>query len=687
MSEIRRHLSVVPEPRSEEEEVPTGVMWEAPAAEEEIPQAEPLPPLQPTTVYGRGERTPVADVAVAPAQAQLADLNEKLKAALEAANTYALLAWSRRWDVAMAHVMDPALREQMLDAAEDDLDTKRAQAAKAVRRAISPEDKVRAERRAARLKHREVSELEVDARVLKARATRLMGKLVLPAAVVVGPVLLATSGMWAGLLIWPAAWGWLALQGRALARAELGTTTVTAEVPRSRGLAAPAQSGPAPATPGVQVIGATTDENTVLARLSSGYWAKNAKERGLEDITPGAPVLDECGICVPLALGGKWTPAKVRAEVGRVRAMLAVPEGAGVQIMPGATGDQALLRIRTRTPDLDTRWHPGRAGIGIVPDTGRVIELDAFGHRVVAGVTGSGKSTSMRPWMASAVLNPLAALVFLDPKGQEAGLWEHCARTVKGVGGRGQDRIYAVVCELEAELQWRQENAAGTGWTPTKQHPELVITVDEGAALVRMSKVKKFRDVLDKLEFIASQGRACKMWLHWATQYPTKADGIPAQVTENITNRLSLAVDSPQADRVVFGEQATATGWTPSELDMPGWAMVRTGPKDVPEHILMWHMTDAQVEALPEREPWRRDQVADADEDQEHDEDQDEDGDDWIGAQESVMEALSTGPKTSAQLVQITEYSRSMVNRALNDLKAAGRVTKGSGHRAAWRAL
>ena len=147
-------------------------------------------------------------------------------------------------------------------------------------------------------------------------------------------------------------------------------------------------------------------------------------------------------------------------------------------------------------------------------------------------------------------------------------------------------------------------------------------------------------------------------------------------------------MDSPRADRVVFGEQATATGWTPSELDMPGWAMVRTGPKDVPEHILMWHMTDAQVEALPEREPWSREQDADDNEDQERAEVNDEDdGDDWIGAQETVMEALSTGPKTSAQLVQITEYSRSMVNRALNDLKSAGRVTKGPGHRAAWRAL
>src|SRR5699024_2122546 len=134
-----------------------------------------------------------------------------------------------------------------------------------------------------------------------------------------------------------------------------------------------------------------------------------------------------------------------------------------------ATGEQVVVRLRTRTPDLDTGWHPDRVGVGFVPETGRVVDLDAYGHRVVAGVTGAGKSTAARPWMASVVLNPLAALVFIDPKGQEAGLWEHCARTVKGVGPGGQVAVYQLICELEAELMWRQENATGTTWVPTEE--------------------------------------------------------------------------------------------------------------------------------------------------------------------------------------------------------------------------
>lgn len=623
--------------------------------------------------------------ALRPVQVDRAQITDRLKAALEAGNTYALLAWNRRWEVAMDYVMDSALRQEMLDAAEEGLDDRIADAEKQVRRARD-ENVVRAKNRLDRLKRRRVSELEVDARVLRARTARLAGRCAIPAAVLVGPVLLAASGMWWGLLAWPAAWGWLALQGRAMARAESTTVTQTTPVP-ARIEAKTHRS----AVPTTAVVGATDAENTVLARLST--WSEQAKERGLDGLEPGAPTLDEIGISFTLNLGKKWTPAKVRSAGDQIRALLAVPEDAGMQVAPAATGEQVVVRLRTRTPDLDTAWTPDRVGVGFVPETGRVVDLDAYGHRVVAGITGAGKSCSVRPWMASVVLNPLASLIFIDPKGQEAGLWEHCARTVKGVGPGGQEAVYRLICELEAELMWRQENTEGTKWVATEEHPELVITIDEGAALVRMAKNKKFRDVLDKIEFLATQGRAGLMWVHWQTQYPTKADGIPAQVTENIINRLCLALDSPQADRVVFGENATANGWTPSELDLPGWAMVRTGPRDVPEHIAVWYMTDEQVRALPAAPIWHSQvapehEVTEDDEDEDLDEDQkDDEGDDWIGAQGAVMGALKNGPRTLAQLVEETKYSKTMIHNALGQLREGGRISQVGGRGSAWRAL
>ncbi|WP_344098558.1 FtsK/SpoIIIE domain-containing protein, partial [Nocardiopsis tropica] len=598
----RRHLRVVGD-TEHTDGVDLGVTYEAPepapAPAKKRVEAEPL--------EGRLVQPDETTGALTPKRAALEGVNARLKAALEAGNTYALLAWARRWHVAMGYVMDPALREELIDAAERDLDRKRATAAKKLRFA-SPEERAAAQKEVDRLNKRIVSEFDADARLLAARTKRLLHKLVVPGAVVVGPVLLAASGVWVGLLAWPTAWVWLAVQGRAFAHAELGAAPAATELEeKARHLATASAAAPgtlvgtpAPAgQTGVRVVGADTAENAILARLEPAYWEEHAKDRGLEGLVPGAPAIGPTGIAVPVALHRKWTPAKVRAHADVLRAMLAVPEGTGMQVMPGEHGDGVVVRIRTRTPGTDMTWSPDRAGIGVVPETGRVIELDAYGHRVVAGVTGSGKSTAMRPWMASVVLNPLAALVFVDPKGQEAPLWEHCARTVKGVGAEGRARMYATISEVVEELVWRQENAEGTDWEPTEDHPELVLVVDEGANLVRMSKEKQFKDVLDLVEKIACEGRAAKVWLHWATQYPTKEDGIPAQVVENILNRLALSTGGPQADRVVFGEQATATGWAPSDLPIPGWSMLRTPGRDAsPEHIQMVFMSDEQVLAL-----------------------------------------------------------------------------------------
>src|SRR5699024_789764 len=518
-----------------------------------------------------------------------------------------------------------------------------------------------------------------------ARTLRLATRCAIPAAVLVGPVLLAASGVWAGLLVWPAAWGWLALQGRAMARAEATTTATPVD---NRALpTTPAPQGHNP----TRVLGATTAETEVIQRLDPAYWAKNAKKRGLDGLEPDTPTLGVTGISVQMGLGGRWTTAALRAKSDNLKAMLAVPEGAGVQVMPGQTGDVAVVRIRTRTPDTDVSWNPDRAGIGVVPETGRVVDPAAYGPRVVGGVSGAGKPTGSRARRATGAINPKATLVFANPKGQEAGLWEHCARTVKGAGPGGPDRMYQLIDEVVAELQWRQETAEGTDWVPTEEHPELVLVIDEGAALVRMSKEKAYRDILMKVEYIASQGSAGKVWVHWATQYPIKEGGIHGQVAGNIVARLALHTATPQADRVVFDEQATATGWTPSELDLPGWGMLRTGPRDVPEHIQLWYMNDDHVQALPERTPWNRPEpgLEEAEPEPDGDDDDgDEGGGNWIGAQGAVMDTLRQhGPRTLTQLAAELDFSRSMIDRALKELSAAGRVEKAGGYGAAWRAL
>lgn len=685
-----RHLRSVPDDPSE---VPTGVIWQATDDTEHEPGPEQL-------VSGRVMETTESDQAITPAQADRAQISDRLRASLEAANTYALLAWHRRWEVAMDYVMDPALRQQMLDAAEEDLDNKIADAEKAVRRAIKPEDTARANKKLDRLKRREISELEVDARVLRARTGRLVGRCVVPAAVIVGPVLLAVSGTWAGLLVWPAAWGWLAIQGRAMARAEVKTTATDTTPTPSRVEARAhqiAEAAVAEATVGAAVaatvVGATDTENQILARLSQ--WSELAPARGLGGTAPGDPTLAETGLSVVVTCDGRITPEALMKKRSAVRSLLGVPTDIALDIVQGERGDQALVRIRTRTPQRDMTWQPGKEGVGVDVTTGEVVDLQVYHRMLIAGASRSGKTVMMRVLMAKVVADPNAKLILIDAKRVEAARWKHVARTACTA-----QEISDLTVELKHEMEerYRQISSTGRAWVPSPEQPRMVIVIDEGAEVLTMED--KDTPIMANLRSLAMMGGEAEMHMWWCTQKPTKSGkgaGIDTAIAGQMTGALvCLRTTTPTEARTVLGEDANAAGWNPHQLERAGLALIRDGERG-PDPVAVWDLSDeSKVLALAPDEPWihpdRRAaqpaaETAVPETENEDQEEEEEDTGDWIGAQHAVMDALRTGPKTTAQLREITGYSKSMINNALKQHEAAKKVAKGPGHRAAWRAL
>ncbi|MEE2040907.1 FtsK/SpoIIIE domain-containing protein [Nocardiopsis sp. CT-R113] len=589
-----RHLRAVPD-QPTDDDIPLGVTWQAdpdernPREKRGVPASEPLPPLQ-----GRVVDTAEHNGALSPARISAAEITDKLKAQLEAGHTYALLAWTRRWDVAMGYVMDPALREQMLDEAEDELDAKRASAAKAARRAISPEDQVKAKRRADRLQRREVSELEVDARVLRARTARLVGKVAIPAAVIVGPVLLAATGAWVGLLVWPAAWGWLAVQGRAHARAELGAVPVATELEaKARQLAAVAPGAPvgtpAPAGQrGVRVVGADSVEAQILALLDQ--WGDLAPERGLADAAIGTVTAGRTGIEAVVNTSGKLTPAGLAKRVDAVRALLEVPTDIRIEIRDGARGDQALLKVRTRHLDIDTTWNPGRVGLGVNTDTGQPVDVSDDDRMLVCGASGSGKSWALRPLMARTVLSGRDHLVYIDGKGEEGRLWQG-----KGRVATSTEDIADLVEELCQEMDGRAEAMTGSVWTG----PRIMAVIDEGRYVLANASKKTIKGLID----ISSLGRSRGVVLRWCTQYPVTsgtAPGVHQQIAPNVDQMFSLRVKSETHARVALDDDADY-GPQHIGLDQKGHGYLG---EYGPTLIQTWTMPDKAVKALPDREPW-----------------------------------------------------------------------------------
>lgn len=362
----------------------------------------------------------------------------------------------------------------------------------------------------------------------------------------------------------------------------------------------------------VEEEGLSAEERRLMERLDPSWWVQHAAERGLDGTVTSPPEMTAAGIVCGVRLDGRWKAPKLAAEADAVRALLGMRTETRMEISRGSHGDRALIVIRTRSASdgVSMIWTPDHVGIGVDEVTGEFVELPlAPGkHVLAAGRTGMGKSVSWRPLAMRALMAEDWTAVVIDPKRQEAIGWGHCLRCVGQETNREERmaRIYGMAKELTREMHRRQGIATGATWVPDgrPENRNLLVVIDEGAAIVRMSKRKEYGDVLDLFEELWSEARSVGFQFVWATQFPTKAVGVPAAVKENMSAFLSLTVNPGEAERAIFGETAQQEGWLPSRLDgVQGRALLQFG-KRKPDPLRLWHVTDGMVAALPKADPW-----------------------------------------------------------------------------------
>jgi S-DNA-T family DNA segregation ATPase FtsK/SpoIIIE len=363
--------------------------------------------------------------------------------------------------------------------------------------------------------------------------------------------------------------------------------------------------------------GLSVEERQLVERLDPSYWVQHADERGLSGTVTTPPAITSAGIECEIRLDGQWTVKKMRAAADQVRALLGARTELPMLIAPGSRGGWGVIRLRTRSaaPDGAILWRPGDV-FGVDMVTGEDVDIP-LGHRMlIAGMSGSGKSTASRPLLYAASAGPENVLVIIDLKMVEGRLWDHRARVAYT-----PEQVVELVQELVAELTERLEVLPKGQATlvPTAERPRITVVVDEGAEVMSScQKVEVITDytdsgkpiteklnALDGLDSIARMGRAACIDLWWMTQSPTYGDGVPRQIAKQLGWRLGLNVESPTEARVVFGESAQEKGWKADELPMPGVAMLRNG-KRTPDPIKVRYMDDDAVIALPSERIWRR---------------------------------------------------------------------------------
>jgi S-DNA-T family DNA segregation ATPase FtsK/SpoIIIE len=433
--------------------------------------------------------------------------------------------------------------------------------------------------------------------------------------------------------------------------------------------------------------GASLEERQLMERLDPAYWVQHAPDRGLGGTVTGVPQLGGAGITCPIRLDGQWDVAKLAGAESHIRNLLGCRTALRLRVTAGDRGGWAVLTLGTRTAvdGASLLWTPERQGIGLDTGTGEVVTLP-HGRKVIAGTSGAGKSVLLRAILAPYALDPLSTVIYLDAKGEESGLWRHCAREAID-----PEDISEVVAELVDEMLSRRdlmrERQIAT-WQATEERPRLVVLVDEGADLMAMDSKKV--PILPGLEQIARQGRSRLVDLLWCTQKPTVGEGIPSQIIGNMSVRVVLQTAGQTETQQIMGK-----GWQNHMLPGPGLAYVRGTGRDMEQSpVAVWDASDDKVvTSLPARTPWRREEsparsagasapaplrlVK---------------GEDYVIAppaaavpaqpkaqptnREKVAAAIGAGSRTVADVANVTGINKGSVSKAVKSLVEAGEVVR-----------
>lgn len=334
----------------------------------------------------------------------------------------------------------------------------------------------------------------------------------------------------------------------------------------------------------------TAEEKQLLKRLAPKHWAGHCEGRGLKDTITGEPELSESGIVTAVRLDGSMTVSKLQAAEEQVRNLIGCRSDLRVEINKGKRGGWAEIALRTRSAadKTEMNWSPEAVGIGVDTVTGKPVSIPLDHRLTIAGASGSGKSWSSRPHMAACHL--IGDFVFVDGKGEEAGVWRRVCRTAVE-----PDEIRAVVAEVHAEMNRRKDDMRERDIS-VWDGKQLTLFVDEGRVILAL----KDKDLVQQLIDISALGRSRGVVLKWATQYPVTsgdAPGIHAQIAANTDSRLALRVKNLTHAQVALDDDADyGPHLIPTDkrghcyLGGHGAHLIRT-----------WTMTDAMVKSLPEK--------------------------------------------------------------------------------------